>query len=129
MGCSVTADSVKMKSAMTTTSAVLAMKAASSAAMRHQHEEGDAAASAENDDGAEHMQILDEEIEHQRFPAGAMRPNSSARSSSAPASFTPPSLSASQCPSPPQAGSTLNAGLPPASRKASASCFENAGEK
>jgi uncharacterized protein YbjT (DUF2867 family) len=32
------------------------------AAMRHQHEEGDTGAGAENDDGAEHVQVFDEEI-------------------------------------------------------------------
>jgi hypothetical protein len=37
------------------------------AAMRHQHE-GDAHAGAEDHDGAEHVQIFDEEIERHRCP-------------------------------------------------------------
>src|SRR5215475_15778174 len=97
--------------------------------MRHQHEEGDARAGAEDHDGAKHMKIFYCQIEHQRFPAAAARTGLSARSSSDAASFTPLSLSASQCPSPPWAGNATKLTLPPALRKVSTSCRENAGAK
>jgi hypothetical protein len=66
------------------------------AAMRHQHEERDAGPGAENDDGAEHMQILDQEIQRYRLLALRADRGFKAPASSGPASFTPPSVSANQ---------------------------------
>ena len=59
-----------------------------------------------DDDRTEHMQIFDEEIQHHRFFAEVADRAFKARSSSAPASFIPPSVSTSQWPSLPWAGST-----------------------
>src|ERR1700676_499358 len=97
--------------------------------MRHQHEEGDATAGTENDDGAEYMQIFDQEICRHGFFAAVGANSFSARSSSGPATFTPLSVSASQWPSLPEAASRRNSTLPPPARKASASCLESVGEK
>ena len=79
--------------------------------MRHQHEEGDAGSGAENDDGAEHVQIFDDEIQRHRFFAAVGAGGFSARSSSGPAIFTPASVSASQWPSLPDAASTRKSTL------------------
>jgi hypothetical protein len=67
--------------------------------MRHQHEERDSTAGAENDDGAQHVQIFDQELQHHRFLAALDDRGFRARSSSLAALFTPPSVSGSQCPS------------------------------
>src|SRR4051794_23077066 len=53
----------------------------------------------------------------------------SPRSSSGPAILTPASVSGSQWPSLPEAGSTRKSTLSPPARNTSASCFENTGEK
>src|SRR5579883_2605421 len=102
--------------------------------MRHQHEERDARSGAENDDGAEHMDIFDKEIERHGFLAAflsavAEPAGSSARINARSASRTPVSVSAIQCPSLPDAGNTENWTFPPPSRNASASLRDNSGEK
>jgi hypothetical protein len=75
------------------------------------------------------MQIFDEEVDRHRFFTATGCRSFKARSSSGPANLTPPSLSAIQCPSLPEADSTLKSALPPGLRKASASYRDNSGEK
>src|SRR5215471_4490994 len=97
--------------------------------MRHQHKKGDARAGTQDHDGAEQVEIFDQKIQRHRFPDAGCGGSFSARSRSAPALFTPLSVSAIQCPSLPDAGNTANSTLPPPPRKASASFREKAGAK
>ena len=78
---------------------------------------------------AEDVQVFENEIQRHRFFAVGGACDFNARSSSRAASLTPLSVSASQCPSPPDAGSTENAALPPPARNAPTSLREKSGEK